>query len=408
VIGWLGLWCHGDGDLLSMTDAAFHFACLGIDASDAGMHQYLAAPMPSFAGTRGRAERLDRMLAIDLLRQKGGSSAEASLREFATRNGAPAVLRERALSAIAQLHGAASPRPRHRLDPAKLPLPPQYDACVVIDHSRLPGLDWLPAFDRERGMRRIARTLLAEDGQLSPALCSDAQRLADMNSELPFGLVLRYGNARIDQSCLLITAGNTASLPVAVTFAAAGEFEAGGWQQARLPTDLVEFLQLEQGSLQVSEQALLARSDGRSDEPQPEVAKELLRDRGAAIHAVIPQQSRLWTGLAFLQLPPAEAAELRVTIGDVVKIELEVQARDAGVAGEWLAKGRQLLARAVKELQQPTGFAASLKDSRALRLLIDTLGGVQLAVHGDKAHASFAFKDCDRVVAMQLIEALMP
>src|SRR5688572_6779468 len=57
-IGWFSLFCHGDGDLLAMTDVEFHFGALGLGASDVELRQFLARPAPSFDGMRGRAELL--------------------------------------------------------------------------------------------------------------------------------------------------------------------------------------------------------------------------------------------------------------------------------------------------------------------------------------------------------------
>ena len=404
VIGWLSLWCHGNGDLLAMTDAAFHLGCLGIDTSDSGLRQYLALPLPPLDGPKGRAELLDRLLAVDLLRQRGCRAAAVELRLLAGR-AEPKALGDRATAALAALEGRTT-KARQRLDPATLPLPPAYDGCLVIDHSRLPDLSWLTGFGRRLGMLVTARAVLAAGGSVSPAMCSGAQRFADTVGELPFGIALQYGNVRLDQSILVVTAKADADMPVAFGFAAAGEFEAERWQQARLPDDLQGNNPLSEGSLQITDLALLASSDGSKGKPRPEVARELLRDHGCAVFASIPERSRLWLALSFLGLPPSKGAEVQVSFGEVFRLEVKVAARDEDGADAWLGKGKELLAQGRQMLEQDPQLKALLQDSPELQTLVGAASGAKLSIDGDRVVLQLELRGFGRQQFTALLEKL--
>lgn len=385
-IGYLSLLCQGDGDLLSMTDAGFHLRCLGVDTSDVGLRQFLAQPLPQLEEPLLRADRFDRALAIDLLRRRGCKGAEAELLGILKQKDAPALLRQRAEAAIAALHGAPTPLPRRRLDAEQLPLPAAFDGCLVVDHARLPDLGWLTGLGRRVGMRITARTLQMAGGSVSEATCNGAQYISDQVCELPFGVALQIGNARVDQSCFTVTVRADERMPFAVGIAAAGEFEPA-WQTAAQPGELWQ-RPFPDGSLQVQDGLLLASTDGSKGRPRPQLANELLRDTGAALRIVIPQQSRLWLALGFLRLPQAKGAELRLTFGDPAQLVLEVQARDEDGAEEWLEIGTELLATAQRELRGVPGFAEALQRAPELGKLLDALFAAQLAAKGDRLVAT--------------------
>ncbi|MCR9243499.1 MAG: hypothetical protein NXI31_00600 [bacterium] len=335
------LLCHGPGDLLAMTDARFHFAALGIDASDMGLRQFLARALPGIAelepeSDRDRARLLDIELAISTLERRGVRGAIAECLAIEGIQAAPPTLRTRARQAVASLRGKPTTRVRRRLDATTLRLPLNFDAAIVVDHSRLPDMTWLAPLSRRFAAVSMARRILQAGGTLSPAQKNGAQILSDAGSELPFAFVHRYGNARFDHSCIVVQGRADEVNPFAITWQAAGEIEphqreigeATERQQKRRP-------KLLNGDIEFSEHGLLATSGMGAGKPRPERGAELLRDRAAAIHVVVPRQSKLWPFLRFAQLPTILGAELRVTFDTKgAQIAGEVMARDEEDAAE--------------------------------------------------------------------------
>lgn len=403
-IGWLSLWLHGNGDLLSMTDAGFHLRCLGIDTSDDALREYLRRPLPATDGAHGRAELFDRMLAIDLLRRRGCVAAETECKALARAASAPAMLRQRALSAIASLHGAPAPEPRRALDPTTLRLPAVFDACIVIDHDRLPDLGWLTAFGRRLHMRLVARAMLKNGGTVPPAVCNGGQRNADVVAELPFGLALRFGNVRLDQSCIFVTGRPDGDPPFSIQCAASGSVESERWQQAKMPPSLVRS-HLAGARAEFSPESVQLCTDDDEGLPRPEVAKELLQATGAAIRVVIPPQSKLWRALAFLGLPPSRGAELRIAFAEPASVQLLVRARDQDTAAAWLAKATELLPQGTaaieRELREP------LQHHPALRRLVDALAGVNPGIDGGELRAELKLAGWDRRQVQEVLEVLL-
>lgn len=192
VFGWLSLWCHGPDDLLAMTDAEYHLGAIGVGTSDVDLRQYLGVPTPSFADPRGRAELLDRMLAIDLLGRRGCKTASAELEGLAKNEGLHEGLRARAAAALAHFGGTPSPIVRRRLDPTQVALPAHFDGYLVMEHARLPDLGWLTPLGRRVGALATARAVESAGGVITADQCNKAQRHIDVVSELPFGLAHTY------------------------------------------------------------------------------------------------------------------------------------------------------------------------------------------------------------------------
>lgn len=408
IAGWLALFCHGNGDLLSMTDTSLHFQFLGIDSSDAGLRQFLAAPLPSFAGAKGRAELLDRMLAIDVLSRRGCKAAAVELQNLAERQDAPRPLQKRAADALDALTGRPSVQPQHRLDPNQLSLPLAFDGCLVIEHSRLPDLGWLTAWGRRLSMLVTARTLAAVNGDVSAEMLSGGQRFYDALGELPFAAALQFGNARFGESCVIVVVKPGEPVPFALRFCAAGEIEAEGWQQATLPADFRSGrgLQIPDGSVEIEPdlvQACLGVVLGR---PRPEQARELLRDTGAALRVVIPAASTLWLALAAMQLPPAEGADLRITFGAVATIRLDLTARDEVAAVAWVEQGKARLLQTRKELLGDREFAERLQQLPGMKIVFDAVSAAQLTTDGRLATATIEIRGMDQRLFQQLLESL--
>ncbi|MCU0863240.1 MAG: hypothetical protein MUC36_05590 [Planctomycetes bacterium] len=390
-IGFVSMLCHGAGDLLGMTDAEFHFGALGIDATDVGLRQFLATPRPSFEGARGRAELLDRLLAIEVLVRRGVKGAVAELGTLASEPALPAALRERAGRGIAVLRGNADPLSRLRLSAETLQLPAAFDGCLMIDHARLPDLSWFTPFGRRLGALTTAKYIAMAGGTTSPEMRNGAQCLCDLVSELPFGVVHRHGNARLDHSCVVLSAKADAELPVALTWQAAGAFEAERWQDAKAAPELVENNPLLGGTLQINADRLFASTDGSAGKPRPSLVEkyQLLRDDGVAVRAVVPANSKLWPMLAFLTMPPAEGGELRIAFGDPAVITVRIEARDEDAADAWVTKGKELLALAKAMLEQEPGPLEASPE------LLKALTDAALA-------ASFSTKDATAIATIEV------
>lgn len=391
-VGFLSLFCHGNGDLLSMTDVEYHFGALGVDTSDVGMRQFLIVPPPSFEGQRGRAEMLDRMLAIDVLTRRNCKSALGELRVLAANEKLPAALRERAQRASAVLSGETKGTERKRLDAATLNLPAAFDGCVLVDHARLPDLGWLTPLGRRLGALVTAQTIVMAGGTISPAMCNGAQSMCDVVSELPFGVAHQFGNVRIDQSLLVISAKADPEMPVALSWQAAGEFEAELLKKAELPAGIERNNPIFGGKLEVVADRVVASTDGSVGKPRPAMVEKLglLEDAGCAIRAIVPANSKLWPALAFLKLPSAERAELCITFGDPGVITLQVQTRDEETAEAWVAAGKEMLAQAKAMFAQelPPVFA----DSPDVQQLLAGLYAAQLSSKDASATARIEVK----------------
>ncbi|MBM4061803.1 MAG: hypothetical protein FJ265_12015 [Planctomycetes bacterium] len=406
LLGLLSLVCHGDADLLAMTDAGFHFGALGIDGSDVGLRQFLALPSPSFEGARGRAELLDRLLAIDRLEHRRVAGAVAEFRVLAARADVPAALRERAAQALRTLRngtGVAAPV-RQRLDAQALALPLAFDACIVIDHARLPDLRWLAPLGRRTGALVTAATIEAAGGTVSPPACNGAQRMCDVAAGAPFWFAHRYGNLRFDQSLVTITAKGDGRNPIAATWNACGAFEAAGWQDFALPDEGERDKQLGSATARLTTTTLFASTDGSRGKPRPELVEKLalLRDDGLALRAVVPANSKLWAALAFVHAPPTQGGEIRVVFGDPAVITIVAEARDEEAAAAWVAKGKELV-------EQGDGVFAMAAEpiaaTRGFQLLREAWLGAAFSVKDTTAFATVIVRGFTPQHVRELVEA---
>ncbi len=381
LIGWLSLVCHGSGDLLGMTDAEFHFGALGIDTSDVGLRQYLAVPAPSFDGSRGRAELLDRLLAIDVLTRRDCKSSLAELRVLQAKASMPTLLRDGAARAIRQLEGQPATG-RTRLTAAELLLPAAFDVVIEIDHSHLPDLSWLTATGRRIGALVTAREVRMAGGTVSPATSNGAQSLCDICSELPFGVVHKFGNARLDHSCFVISMKADPRLPVAFTWQATGEFEAERWQQASAPAAMVANNPLLGGALQVTAKSAFASSDKSAGKTRPAMVEKLglLCDDGSAIRVILPQNSKAWPALSFLNLPPVLGGEVRILLGEPATIVVRLNARDEEGAEDLVAAAKSMLLELPEQFQST--LSTVLSSSPELKAAVGDLAAARVAAEG--------------------------
>ena len=404
-IGYLALFCHGDGDLLGMTDAELHFGALGMGTSDEELRHFLALPMATTVGQMRRAEVLDRMLAIDRLQRRRCKAAAPELRVL-IRDDLDPALTARARLALAALEN--QPRTPRRLDPEQLALPLTFDAAIVVDHTRLPDLSWMTGLGRRLGALVTAQTMAQFPGTSNPAISNGAQTMCDVVGELPFGVAHRYGNARIDHSCLVITAQNDARMPVALSWQAAGDFEHERWRGAALPEGTMPDNPLLSGTMQIGATHLAATVGGSAGKPRPAQAAGLLEDVGLAVRVVIPPTSKLWASLAFLDLPPAKGAELRLSCGDAAHgqpavLVLMVQARDEDAAEAWTQRGTQLLAAARELLERELPPAA--REHADARRVLAALLGAALSTKEDAAFATVELQGITPAVVRTIAES---
>lgn len=404
LFGLLALFCHGPDDLLAMTDAAFHLGALGVDTSDVGLRQYLALSPRAFEDdATGRAELMERMLAIDLLVKRGCRAAVAELTAIAG-GGGPAALRERARHAIARLEGREPEIERRRLTPEALNLPLRFDAAVLVDHARLPGLGWLTPLAGRLGALVTAAKIEMAGGMLTAAQCNGAQAMADIAGELPFGLALRYGNARLDHSCLLVSVNQQSKLGVALSWQAAGAIEAEGWQDAAVGERTVRNNPMFGGRLTVAADRVQATVGGGAGRPRAAMARELLAEADAAIRVIVPKTSNLWPALRVLDLPGALGAELRITCGDPAVVVCRIEARDEDGADEWVESGKALLAEFVNRVRDQV--PPELGDDADVGRLLAAVAGAAVVADGSHAVATVELLGVTPALVARIAEAV--
>jgi len=406
--GLVSLFCHGPGDLLGMTDAGFHLGALGIGTSNMALRQYLAVAPAHYDGPRGRAEAMDRMVAIDALLRARGRGAIPELRAILQQQAAPPALRARASRAIALLQGEADPLARKRLDAAQLRLPLTFDAIVVIDHTLLPDLSWLPPLGRRLGALVTAKYVDLANGELTPAMGNAAQRMCNLCSELPFEAARVYGNARVDHSVLVVSPPGDERLPVSLSWQGVGEFEIDRWQLAAVDETLAREHPLLGGSLEVAAERFVATTHRSAGIPRPSLVEklDLLRATGAAIRAIVPGNSQLWTAAAFLRMPPAVSAEVRVVFGAVGSIQLDVTARDEDAAAMWVEFAESLRAQIGDFFELA---ADELQQSSELRALVASLSAAKVVANGNVVTATVQCKaptreELERLLTLLLLE----
>lgn len=168
---WLATLLRAPGDLLGCTDAGRHFAQSGHDTADAALRAFAATEPTATDAELIRRERLERELALRLLRQRGAAPA-------------PPVERVALLS-------------RHVTPPGDA------DLWLWFDAGR-----WRAQHDVQAAIRaaRTAhyweRLLAVGRGELPELPMAGAQHLVDLPGELPFEIVRCWGEVRLDQ-CLL-------------------------------------------------------------------------------------------------------------------------------------------------------------------------------------------------------------
>ncbi len=231
-----------------------------------------------------------------------------------------------------------------------------------------------------------------------------AQRMCDLAAEAPFWLAHRYGNARLDHSLITVNMQASGELPFALSWNAAGEFEPARWRNASLPASVIEGNPLLGGTLQVAAEYLYASTDGREATPAPDLAAKLLRNDGAAIRAVVPANSRLWSQLAFLELPPTAGCEVRVMFGDPTVITVAVEALDERTAATWVDKAKELVAMVP---QQCEGLAPELRQLTGIMLLRRALQTTTCTSKGTTATATIAVHGVTSTTMPEMCQAVL-
>jgi len=400
-LGLLSLVCHGPGDLLGMTDAGFHFQALGVGDDVASLRQFVVLPWDG-DGARGHAALLDRQLAVTKLLREGDHGVRAELQVLVEKRRLPAPLLEYVWRQLAP-PGAGAATARRRLDPKTLLLPAALDACLVVEHARLPDLSFLVPVGRRIGALVTARLIERAGGRVSDAARNGAQFLADQVAEAPFEFVRQYGNLRFDHSCVVVHARDDARQPVDVTWQAAGQLEADRWQRADLASKLAKKLAHVVVTF-APDRLLLSTLD--LDQPgtaRPAEAADLLADTGAALRVVVPGKSHLLRMLAFLRLPAAKGIELRASFGDPATVDVVVDAPARDDAEAWVVTGKALLA----QLQEPLEHAPpTLAGCEGWTELARALPAAEITTHDARVTARFTFRGFTRTKVAAIALAL--
>lgn len=407
-VGFLMAWLHGPNDLLGMTDAERHLRRLGVATSTAELRQYLPTPLAKDAALQ-KAELLDRLVAIDLLRRRGDKNAVADLEAFAGRPDLPAVHRPHVLAAIAALRGSTTTA-APGLDPATVELPVAADVFVVFDNRRIPDSARLSDIGRTTGLMASMRVLrLLKAPRLDDFRVGQTE--SDTIGELPFEAARRFGNHRLDQGLL------------ALMFAPDGpgaEFCAecsGTFDVAALSAGLTGVLAdsglelaTKDGTLAIHSKDLDVRigatrgtfaTSRMRGKPRPERARELLALGDAAIHVVFPAQSKALMATATAGLPSAQNGSVDVTFLPTFRIRATVTARDEDGAEEWVTKSKALLEGMAQQLD--AGGAAATKPE--LTNVIAALKGVHFQTEGNRVTAELDGRNLGLSTLTALFEA---
>lgn len=400
-LGLLAVVCHGPGDLLAMTDPGFHFQALGGADDEASLRQLVVLPFDG-DGALGQAALLDRQLAVATLLRRGGRGAVAELTMLAEKGKLPPALGEYTRWLLAQ-RGEGAAAGRRRLDPKTLLLPVAFDACVVVDHARLPDVSFLAGLARRTGILVTTRAIEMAGGTISDAMRNGAQYMADQAAEAPFEMARKYGNVRLDQSCVIVNAKADSRRPVDVTWQAAGEIAAEGWQRA----DLGKLLgrPFANGVVTFARERLLVSTLDKPGLVREAKATELLADTGAALRVVVPGNSKLLAMVGLLGLQQAKDVELRVTFGDPATFEFVVGVRDEDAAAQWVAKGKELLAQLLEQLDTAPG---EVQEVPAWGDLVAAIGNAEFTAKELQAVARVTVPGFTAAKFVALVNALSP
>lgn len=112
------------GDLLSLTDAETHLQRLGVATTTAELLRFVRRPLPS---ALPELDELDRRIAVDLLRQRGGKDESGGL---------AAIAGDKKLSDALRKRTTPPNHARQRLAAATLPLPSDADLLIAFDHAQ--------------------------------------------------------------------------------------------------------------------------------------------------------------------------------------------------------------------------------------------------------------------------------
>ncbi|HLQ39265.1 MAG TPA: hypothetical protein VK348_15760 [Planctomycetota bacterium] len=392
--GFMALVFPHRGDMLALTDGNAHLRRLGLGTADAEVRQFIATPLPA---ERPELAALDRMVAIDLLARRGARTAAAELRHLAEDASMPATLRRRAGEALHTLTGEGQAPPRASLDPATLPIPMLADGYLVVDHARMPDLQPVFPLARRLGLLAAARVLehLADHSDHDLLV---GQIESEGVVELPFELARQLGNHRIDRTFVAIQVASDDE--VSWCCCSVGQFEpavlASGLRL--LPFDGVKGELVEQtakitlpdGQATLTSSRLDANSGKYGGKPRPELAARLLDLGDAAVHVLVPAQSKAFLGLMTLGLPPAESADLKITFGDEFRLVITLKVRDEDAAATLVSKAKELQAQGVAMLRQQ--LTAAVAQTPAMAPLFAALEGARIDAMQSQVQATLTAK----------------
>lgn len=383
---WLALVLPGPNDLLALCDAEAHLRRAGVATTDAELRQFLALPLPAGDGGRTRAERLDRMVAIDLLRRRGTGSAAVELRELAGRDEAPAELRQRARDALTALDATRAPATFGGVFAADaVALPAAADVVFAMHAAAMPDPQPLLVLARTAGLRISAEHLDRHEID-TPEVLLSAQMVSEIAGELPFEIVRHFGNHRIDGVVGGVLLRGDGEPAVAVQVA--GRFDVprlAEWlRQEGAPAEMVDgelVTQQQDHTLRIGASRAGLLTEKTATRKGGDLAKALLAE-GAALRVMVPENSKLLLMLAAQGMPQTRSASLALSFDPGPLLQLELQARDEDAAESWVALAEQqrpaLLAelRGMLEREPPPGGLDSMQP------LLQALGETKVAADG--------------------------
>lgn len=298
------------GDVLSLTDGERHLQRLGVSLTTGDLAAFVRTPLPEAARD---VARLDRMVAIDVLRARSDADAKVLVTQLGADATLPKGLRERASATVARL----------ALDPVKWPLPAAADAFVVVRQAKMPSARYLLELGRFSCRVAGAKVLTLLKAP-TPKDFVHVETESEACAEIPFEIARHLGNYRLDETGFTIRLHEDGTSPE-WTMCGVGHFDtAAVWATA--PKLGITFDLL-------SDTTLTVRSQGLAVASRPDFGKQLLATGDAAVLVHVPKGSSLVAYGEEFGVPGIVHADLAVTLREAdVYFDLRLGAADAAAA----------------------------------------------------------------------------
>lgn len=199
-LGYATLLLSGPRDLLSATDARYHFRKLGLGLDAEAIARRIAEPPRHDNPALQRRAELDRLLAVRLARTVPQDPVQQALTALTRDEQADPWLRRAAQEELVGLVGSELAAPRTELPQLASVLaeaPARTAMLLVVDTRRMDPLRGLAELARIAGVMVTRQVLAMAGGVVSNTALAGGQTLADLPGEVPYEITRRFGQMRI-------------------------------------------------------------------------------------------------------------------------------------------------------------------------------------------------------------------